>query len=135
MKQKGPGWLNGMVVGLPNKSYKLITNTAWVRARLCKLQNKCALDPQPQVLKLTSCLPMVGGSLRVLRLLPPLKLVTIIQHESLRKLISHGPKFREPQHINWKHNFKIIMDVVEDYARSWIKREVDQDPELEFLSD
>ena len=55
----------------------------------------------------------------------------IIQHESLRKMISHGPKFREPQHINWKHNFKIIMDAVEDFARRWIKREVDQDPELE----
>ena len=26
------------VVGLPNNSYKPITNTAWVRARLCKLQ-------------------------------------------------------------------------------------------------
>jgi hypothetical protein len=50
-------------------------------------------------------------------------------------VISHGPKFREPQHINWKHNFKIIMDAVEDYARGWIKREVDQDPELESLSD
>ena len=44
-------------------------------------------------------------------------------------------KFREPQHINWKHNSKIIMDAVEDYARRWIKREVDQDPELESLSD
>jgi hypothetical protein len=31
---------------------------------------------------------------------------------------------------NWKHNFKIIMDAVEDYARRWIKREVDQDPEM-----
>jgi hypothetical protein len=50
-------------------------------------------------------------------------------------VISHGPKFREPQHINWKHNFKIIMDAVEDYARRWIKREVDQDPGLESLSD
>ena len=61
--------------------------------------------------------------------------LNIIQHENLRKVISHGPKFREPQHINWKHNFKIIMDAVEDYARRWIKREVDQDPELESLSD
>ena len=26
------------VVGLPNNSYKPITNTAWVRARFCKLQ-------------------------------------------------------------------------------------------------
>jgi hypothetical protein len=33
----------------------------------------------PQVIKFTSCLPMVGGSLRVLRLLPPLKLVAMIQ--------------------------------------------------------
>ena len=61
--------------------------------------------------------------------------LNIIQHESLRKVISHGPKFREPQHINWKHNFKIIMHAVEDYARRWIKREVDQYPELESLSD
>jgi hypothetical protein len=37
-----------------------------------------ALDWQPQVIKFTSCLPMVGGSLRVLRLLPPLKLVAMI---------------------------------------------------------
>ena len=31
---------------------------------------KGALDSQPQVIKFTSYLPMVGGSLRVLRLLP-----------------------------------------------------------------
>jgi hypothetical protein len=29
------------VVGLPNNSYKPITNTAWVRAWLCKLQKGC----------------------------------------------------------------------------------------------
>ena len=28
------------VVELPNNSYKPITNTAWVRARLCKLQKR-----------------------------------------------------------------------------------------------
>ena len=33
----GPGWLNELV-GLPNNSYKPITNTAWVCAWLCKLQ-------------------------------------------------------------------------------------------------
>ena len=31
---RGPGWLNE----LPNNSYKHITNTAWVRDQLCKLQ-------------------------------------------------------------------------------------------------
>jgi hypothetical protein len=39
---------------------------------------KGALDSQPQVIKLTRCLPMVGGSLQVLRLLPPLKLIAMI---------------------------------------------------------
>ena len=29
------------VAGLPNNSYKPITNTAWVRARLCRLQKGC----------------------------------------------------------------------------------------------
>ena len=39
---------------------------------------KGALDSQPQVIKFTS-LPVVAGSLRVFRLLPPLKLVAMIQ--------------------------------------------------------
>jgi len=30
-----------LVVGLPNNSYKPITNTAWVHTRLCKLQKGC----------------------------------------------------------------------------------------------
>jgi hypothetical protein len=29
------------VVGLPNNSYKPITNTVWVHTRLCKLQKGC----------------------------------------------------------------------------------------------
>lgn len=47
--------------------------------------------------------------------------LNMIQH--LRKVISGGPKFREAQHINWNHNFKIIMNTIEDYARTWTKRE------------
>jgi hypothetical protein len=35
-----PGGSMSWVVGLPNNSYKPITNTAWVRARLCKLQKR-----------------------------------------------------------------------------------------------
>ena len=42
------------VVGLPNNSYKPITNTAWVRARLCKLQKGCMrLQPQVKFISLT----------------------------------------------------------------------------------
>ena len=37
----GPGGSMSLVVGLPSNSYKPITNTAWVRTRLCKLQKGC----------------------------------------------------------------------------------------------
>jgi hypothetical protein len=73
---EGPAGSLSYVVGLPNNSYKPITNTAWGRAQLCKLQ-KGAFDSQSQVIKFISYLPMVGGSLRVLRFLPPLKLVVM----------------------------------------------------------
>jgi hypothetical protein len=36
------------VVELPNNSYKPITNTAWVRARLCKLQERCTSETDHQ---------------------------------------------------------------------------------------
>jgi hypothetical protein len=35
----------------------------------------------------------------------------------------NGPKYREPKSINLKHNFKILMDSIEDYARQWAKLE------------
>ena len=38
---QGPGGSVSWVVGLPNNSYKPITNTTWVRARLCRLQKGC----------------------------------------------------------------------------------------------
>ena len=37
-----------------------IINTTWVRAPLCNYK-KGALNSQSQVIKFTSCLPMVGG--------------------------------------------------------------------------
>ena len=39
---------------------------------------KGALVLQPQVIMFTFCLPMIGGYLRLLWLLPPLKMVTMI---------------------------------------------------------
>ena len=32
-------------------------------------------------------------------------------------------KYREPQSFKWNHNFRIIMDAVESYARSWARTE------------
>ena len=45
----------------------------------CVNYKKGALDSQSQVIKFTSYLPMVGGSLWVLRLLPSLKLVAMVE--------------------------------------------------------
>ena len=46
-QSKGQGGSMSEVVGFPNNSYKPITNTAWVRTRLCKLQKRCTrLDLQ-----------------------------------------------------------------------------------------
>jgi hypothetical protein len=38
-------------------------------------------------------------------------------------VLAKGPKYSEPKSNNWKHNFKIHMDSVEDYSRQWTKRE------------
>jgi hypothetical protein len=40
------------VVGLPSNSYKPITNTAWVRARLCKLQKRMLATASDKVYQL-----------------------------------------------------------------------------------
>ena len=32
-------------------------------------------------------------------------------------MLSKFPKYREPKSINWKYNFKILMDSADDYAR------------------
>ena len=47
----------------------------------------------------------------------------IISNTSLLELFAKGSKYCEPKSIDWKHNFKILMDSVEDYARQWAKRE------------
>ena len=57
--------------------------------------------------------------------------LNIIKNTQLRELLSKGPKFREPQPFNWNHNFRLLMDSVEDYARRWAVRE---ECEVEALS-
>ena len=41
-------------MGLPNNSYKPITNTTWVRARLCKLQKGCTRLASDKVYRLVA---------------------------------------------------------------------------------
>jgi len=49
--------------------------------------------------------------------------LSIIDNEYLRNILVKCPKYREPQSINRKYNFKLMMDSVEDYTRKWTKRE------------
>jgi hypothetical protein len=56
----------------------------------------------------------------------------IINNTSHTRVFAKGPKYREPKSINWKHNFKILMDCVEDYARQWVKLEKE---DLDTLSE
>ena len=56
-----------------------------------------------------------------------------MENDLLRDVLAKGPKYREPRRINWNHNFKTIMDSVEDYARKWAKKE--QEKETDVLSE
>ena len=56
----------------------------------------------------------------------------IVDNTCLRDVISKGPKYREPHKFSWKYIFKLIMDSIEEYARSWAKQE---DVELDTLSE
>ena len=47
----------------------------------------------------------------------------IISNVALRKLISKGPKFREQNKIAWGKDKKIILDAIENHAKSWAKKE------------
>ena len=68
---EGPGGSMSQVVELPNIHTSLPPIQRGFAPGFVNYK-KCALDSQPQVIKFTSCLPKVGGSLRVLRLLPPI---------------------------------------------------------------
>jgi hypothetical protein len=84
------------VVGLPNNSYKPITKRACVRPGFVNYNNGCTKLAAASD-KFTSCLLIVGSSLWVLRLLPPLKLVAMIllkvelnaKNQSIKKFELH----------------------------------------------
>ena len=38
-------------------------------------------------------------------------------------MFAKGSKYSEHKSINWEHNFKVLMDSVENYARKWEKCE------------
>ena len=56
--------------------------------------------------------------------------LNIVENDQLRDVLAKGPKYREPRAINWNHNFKTIMDSVEDYARKWAKKEHEKESDV-----
>jgi len=98
---EGPGDSMSYVVGLPNNSYKPITNTAWVRARLCKLQKGYTR--------------LTAASDKVYKLLahdrwfcpgtPASSTTKIVRHDIAEILLKVALKHHKSNHISqWKKN-------------------------------
>ena len=101
-------------MGLPSNSFKPITNTAWVCAPLCKLQKRVY---STRSRKFTSCLPMVGGSLRVLQLLPPLKLVPWYSLSAAESGVKHN-KSNIPVLLRFKIEVRKSINMTY-FVRNW----------------
>ena len=64
--------------------------------------------------------PVITGDLR------------IIENATLRELVAKGPKYREPNRVNWKATQTIFLESIDLYAKNWSKRE---QVELRHLSE
>ena len=42
---------------------------------------------------------------------------------ALRKLVAKGPKYREPNRVNWKATETMFLESIDLYAKNWSKRE------------
>ena len=49
--------------------------------------------------------------------------IHVVRNIKLRDLLSKDPKYREPVSYSWHHNFGIIMNACEEYAKRWAKKE------------
>jgi hypothetical protein len=90
--QIGPGGSMSKVVALPNNSCKPVTNTAWVRARFCKLQKGCnrlaaTSDNVYQLLPVTTVSATTKiGRHDIAEILPQVALSTINQIKSTKSV-------------------------------------------------
>ena len=55
----------------------------------------------------------------------------VIENVKLRELVAKGPKYREPNKINWKSTKTMVLDSIDLYAEQWSKRE---QADLKYLS-
>ena len=56
----------------------------------------------------------------------------VIENVKLRELVAKGPKYREPNKINWQSTETIISNSIDLYAEQWSKRE---QVDLKYLSE
>ena len=56
----------------------------------------------------------------------------VIENAKLRELVDKGPKYREPNRVNWKATETMFLESIDLYAKNWSKRE---QVELKYLSE
>ena len=56
----------------------------------------------------------------------------VMENAKLRELVAKGPKYREPNRVNWKATETMFLESIDLYAKNWSKRE---QVELKYLSE
>ena len=56
----------------------------------------------------------------------------VIENAKLRELVAKGPKYREPNRVNWKATETMFLESIDLYAKKWSKRE---QVEFKYLSE
>ena len=56
----------------------------------------------------------------------------VIENAKLRELVAKGPKYREPNRVNWKATETMFLESIDLYAKNWSERE---QVELKYLSE
>ena len=56
----------------------------------------------------------------------------VIENTRLRELVAKGPKYREPNRVNWKATETMFLESIDLYAKNWSKRE---QVDLKYLSE
>ena len=56
----------------------------------------------------------------------------VIENAKLRELVAKGPKYREPNRVNWKATETMFLESIDLYAKNWSKRE---QVEVKYLSE
>ena len=56
----------------------------------------------------------------------------VIENAKLRELVAKGPKYRDPNRVNWKATETMFLESIDLFAKNWSKRE---QVELKYLSE